>query len=59
MYESLQKSVSENGQTKEIATPSARTKLAGPVFNNNQEIALMVVWRNVKILKKNKGSLAI
>ena len=31
----------------------------GLVFNNNQEIALMVVWRNVKILKRNKGSLAI
>ena len=59
MHASLQKSVSETGQTKEIATQSARTNHAGPVFNNNQEIALMVVWRNVKILKRNKGSLAI
>ena len=59
MYASLQKSVSVTGQTKEIATQSARTKHVGPVFSNNHEIALMVVWRNVKILKRNKGSLAI
>ena len=59
MYSSLQKSVSVTGQTKEIATQSPRTKHAGPVFNDNQEIALMVVWRNVKIQKRNKGSLAI
>ena len=59
IYASFQKSVSVTGQTKEIATQSARTKHVGPVFNNNQEIALMVVWKNVKILKRNKGSLAI